>query len=324
MKKAKAFLAITISVIMMSGCSGNDTDAEIKIPILDGSENGSFRTAGTERYDVEEYTTVGAGVEYLFADTLTVPYSTNVLSYNVKKGDRLSAGDVIAEFDSADLQYDYNSQSIYASNKYEEWKRTGSELARLEYEQEAKKLELIQYKIDLCTVKAPYDCVVCSTEQRKVGEAVEAGASVCSVAKPNEVFITVKDNKELFSFGMPVSVKFGTSGTFSGKVAMMPEPGKKNAINSVVIRLDEGELERANEEAGSIASAGWGTVIVTDYRDYNVLCVPSEAVMQYSGETYCYIEDHGERLRIPVEAGKTINDVTVILSGLNDGDVVSY
>ncbi|MBP3857393.1 MAG: HlyD family efflux transporter periplasmic adaptor subunit [Ruminiclostridium sp.] len=319
MKKITTTFTLAAALLLAGGCGGSAPDADIKIPILDAKAGGSFTTAKAERYDVENYTTVGASVGYIYAETLTVPGDTNVLEYNVKKGDKLSAGDVIAVFDSSAYDYEYRNQAILADNAYSRWQSSGSEIARLEYEQEAKRLELIQYRIDQCTVKAPYDCVVSEVERMKAGETVTAGQKICSVAKKDEVYVTVNESKDLFAFGMPVALKFGTSGTFTGRVAM-----ESDGRSAVVIRLDDGELERADAEAGSIASAGWGSVIVTDYRDYNVLCVPSKAVMQYSGESYCYIEDGGERVRVPVEAGREINDLTVILSGLTDGDVVSY
>ncbi|MBR5090595.1 MAG: HlyD family efflux transporter periplasmic adaptor subunit, partial [Ruminiclostridium sp.] len=317
--------ALLIAAALMTGCAREAAEAEIKIPILGAdSAGGSFTTAAAERFDVEEFTTVGAEVDYIYSEKLSVPYDTNVLEYNVKKGDRLSEGDVIAVFDSSEFDYELRNQQIITDSAYNRWKSSGSELARLEYEQEAKRLELIQYRIGLCTVRAPYDCVIWSAEKLKAGETVTAGQAVCTVAKPDEVYVTVKDSKELFAFGMPVKLKFGTSGTFTGKVVMVPEKGLKSGLDRVVIALDDGELERANEEAGSIASAGWGSVIVTSYRDYNVLCVPEKAVLQYSGETYCYIDENGERVRVPVEAGKTVDSYTVILSGLSDGDIVSY
>ncbi|MBQ9483197.1 MAG: HlyD family efflux transporter periplasmic adaptor subunit [Ruminiclostridium sp.] len=323
MKKTLSVLALLLAAVLTGGCSKAAEKAEIKIPILDGSENGSFKTAEVKRQDVEEFRTIGADVEYVYAEDLPVPYDTNVIEYKIHKGDRLNAGDVIAEFDPSGFDYDIQNQKILADSAYAKWQSSGSELSRIEYEEEKKQLELIRHKADLCTVTAPYDCVICDVKPKKAGETVSAGDMICKIAKPDEVYVTVKDNKELFAFGMPVTLKFGTNSTFSGKVAMIPDTSR-GGINKVVIKLDDGELERANEEAGSIVTAGWGSVIITDYRDYDVLCVPEKAVLTYSGETYCYIEDHGERVRVPVEAGRTVGGQTVILSGLSEGDTVSY
>ena len=321
-------MILLTAVMVMSGCSAGSEaagsavadSADIYIPVSGAEAAESFTVAEAERYDVEEYLNIGADVSYVFAETLTVPYDTNLSEYNVRYGDRLNEGDIIAVFDSSAFGYDIKNQEAVTESARERYLSSGSEAARLEYEEDLKQLELIRYNADRCTIRAPYDCVICGVERIEVGEAVEAGRAVCRVARPQDTYISVKGNNDVFAFGMPVSVKFGTKTVFPGRVVMMPE----NSKESVLILLDDGELEKANEETGGIASAGWGTVIVKDYTALNVLCVPEKAVMSYLGETYCYVEDNGGRARVPVETGKTVNGLTVILSGLTDGDKVLY
>lgn len=322
--KRSFIITVLCALALFCGCSAQPAEQEIFLPILDENADDGFTTAAAERYDVEEYVTIGASVDHTFAETIPVPCDTNVLEYNVRKGDRLSAGDIIAVFDSSSFDYELRNQQIAVNDAYSRSLASGSELDRLGYEQEQLRLELVQSKIDACTIRAPYDCVIWGTEPLRAGDSVSEGSPVCRIASPDEVYVAVRDHTELFAFGMPVKLKFGTSSTFSGKVAMLPDNSIRGGINSVLIKLDEGELERADEEAGNIAAAGWASVIVTDYRAYNVLCVPEDAVMTYSGETYCYIEENGERARIPVEAGKTVNGLTVVTSGLSDGDIVSF
>lgn len=310
--------------MILGGCSKQDAAAEIKIPILDGNAGGSFTTAKAEKYGVSEYTTVGAEVTYPYADAVIVPADANILSYNVKKGDVLHKGDVIAVFDSSALDYDYQNQKILTDSAYARYQSSGGALAKAEYEIEAAKLDLIQYKRDCYTLTAPYDCVVSDSKFWEAGTAMEAGAQLCTIAKKDEVYIIVKGNNDAFALGRQVTMKFGTNGEFTGRVVMMPDSRGKNGINGVVIALDEGELEKANEEAGSIVSAGWATVVVKTYNDPHALCVPDKAVQTYSGNTYCYLDSGGSRIRVPVEAGKSVGGMTVILSGLSEGDIVSY
>ncbi len=311
--------AALAAAVMLGGCAKTSAEAEIKIPLLNAGS--SFTTAAAERYDLDEFTTVGGKVDYVYADTLTAPSSANVSEYKVRKGDKLNEGDVIAVLDASMYDYELRNRRIAADDAHTRWQSSGSEFDRLDWEQKKAELALIQYKIDLCTIKAPYDCIVWKTEPFSPGTAVEEGAPVCTVAKPDEVFIRVSDKKELFAFGRAVTMKFGTEGTFTGTVVSEPQTGSNS---SVLIKLDDGELERANAEAGNIASAGWASVSVLDYSGSDVLCVPEKAVTNYSGSTYCYLDENGERVRVPVETGKTVNGLTVILSGLTDGDIVSY
>ena len=311
--------------MLACGCSNAADTAEIKIPILDGDSSKSYRTAQADFHDLEQYSTVAGTVSYVYADTLMAEHDANLLEYNVSKGDRLREGDVIAVFSPADLSYEYNSQKIITDNAYSAYVSAGTEAARLAYEQEAGKLGLVQYRIDSYTIKAPYDCVVTSVEYYQTGDTVTAGSPVCAVAKPDEVFITVDKDKEYFAYGTPVRLKFGTGDVFTGKTVMPYDKNDPGGIGGkVLIAFDEGELERARSSVGDIVTAGWVTVNVRSYDKHGVLCIPKDAVMLYSGSTYCYFTSGGERTRIPIEAGDTVGDLTIVLSGLAAGDTVSY
>lgn len=318
--KKRLTAAVLAALMLLTGCNAEPVEAEIKIPILEGDSSKSYRTAKAELYDITTDINIGASIEYPFAETYPIEFDTNLLEYNVKKGDMLKEGDVIAVFDSSALSYELRNQQIATDSAYSGYAATGSAAARLEYEQQAKLLELVQYRVDQYTIRAPYDCIVVTAEYFETGQAVEAGTPVVTVAKPDEVYVTVERDRDSFAFGKPVKLKFGTNETYRGHVAMMPETGREK----VLIAFDEGELERAQAEAGNIVSAGWATVITQIFNKYGILCIPKDAVMQYSGTTYCYIEENGERARIQIETGETVNDVTIILSGLSEGDIVSY
>ena len=326
MKKKRITASALAFALLLCGCAREvPEEAEIQIPIFDDSSAAvSYRTAEAELRDFTSTMSVGGQVEYAFADTLSVPYDTNILSYEVKKGDVLKKGDTIAVFDPSAFSYDYQNQKIVTDNAYSEYLSSGSEAARLEYETENARLELIQYHIDEYTITAPYDCVVTSVERFETGSAVPAGTPVCSVARQGDVYVCVKDNKDVFAVGMRVGLKFGTDEVYSAKVAMTPVPGGKGVNSLVVIRFDEGEYERAAADVGNIVAAGWVTVLVDSFKRYAALCVPSEAVMQYSGSTYIYLDNNGDRARIPVETAEELGGYTIISSGLSEGDKVSY
>ena len=327
MKGKRNTALILAFALTLCGCARElPPEAEIQIPIFDDSSASvSYRTAQAELRDFTSTLSLGGQVEYAFADTLSVPYDTNILSYEVKKGDVLKKGDTIAVFDPSAFSYDYQNQKIITDSAYSRYLSSGSEASRLEYETENARLGLIQYHIDEYTVKAPYDCVVTSVERFEIGAAVEAGTPVCSVARQGDVYICVNDNKDVFAVGMPVGLKFGTNEVYSAKAVMTPEPNARRGTNSaVVIKFDEGEYERAVNDVGNIVAAGWVTVLVDSFKKYAALCVPSDAVMQYSGSTYVYLDNNGDRARIPVETAEELGGYTIILSGLSEGDTVSY
>lgn len=328
MRKAPAKKIISFllgAVLLVSGCA-DQREAEIRVPIYDSNQGSGYETATAGRRDFIKTASIGGEVTYAYADGLCLENQSNILEYNVKKNDKLKEGDVIAVFDSSALNYDYQNQKILTDNAYSRYAASGSELDRLTYEQEKLRLELVQSRIDSYTIRAPYDCIVSEVKSFATGSVVEAGTEICRVAREDEIYVTVKDNVSSFSAGTSVKLKFGTSTEYSGKVVMTPAKsgGKGNSLNSrVLIKFDEGELPKILDEVGNIVSAGWVTVITVVYDKRNILSVPDSAVKQYSGSTYCYMVSGGERVRVPVEIGDSLDGYTIILSGLSEGDIVS-
>lgn len=324
-KKIGIMLLTAALAFSLSGCESEKIAEEIKLPILEGEGEG-YNTAVVEKRDFVETKSIGGSVGYVYAEALLTVAESNVLEYNAKKNQRFSEGEVIAVFDSSALDYEYKNQKILVDDAFSAYSASRSEASRLKYEQEKLKLDLIQYKIDQYTIRAPYDCVIASAKSFEIGSVVGAGEEVCSVAKPDEIYVYTNDNVNLFSTGRTVKLKFGTEKSYSGKIVMTPEgSGRKSGLNSaVIIKFEDGELEKAIEDVGNIVSSGWATIVVTAAEKYNALSVPADAVLQYSGSTYCYLSGKNGRARIPVEVGETYDGYTIINSGLTEGDIVSF
>ena len=327
-KKLTAAAAVILSLLLMtipSGCSSSGEDSGIVIPIPEGGGKRAYTTAEAGYYDLSQTATIGGGVAYSYAETFSTDYDANLLSYNVKKGDRLSEGDIIAEFDSSALARDYQNQKIVTDAAYSRYMNSGSEAARLEYETLSAELDLIQYRIDRYTFRAPYDCVITDAPRFETGQTVAAGTQIVSLAKPDEIFFTVSQNKDLFSFGTQVELKFGAGESYPGRVVSETGTGGSGrGASDVLIRVDDDVLDRINADIGNVVSAGWVTVIVPSFSSSRALCVPSAAVTVCSGSTCVYLDKDGQRVRVPVETGETAGDLTIILSGLAEGDIVSY
>ena len=325
LKKIGIMLLTAAFVFALSGCESERVEEEIKLPILEDEGEG-YNTAVVEKRDFVETKSIGGSVGYVYAEALLTVAESNVLEYNAKKNQRFSEGEVIAVFDSSALDYEYKNQKILVDDAFSAYSASKSEASRLKYEQEKLKLDLIQYKIDQYTIRAPYDCVIASAKSFEIGSVVGAGEEVCSVAKPDEIYVYTNDNVNLFSTGRTVKLKFGTEKSYSGKIVMTPEgSGRKSGLNSaVIIKFEDGELEKVTEDVGNIVSSGWATIVVTAAEKYNALSVPADAVLQYSGSTYCYLSGKNGRARVPVEVGETYDGYTIINSGLTEGDIVSY
>ena len=318
----KLTAAAAAVILTLSSCSAQDAvDAEIHVPVFEGGAASNFQTATVEIKDIELTQNVGGSIGYAYADTYYAFNETNLLEFNVKKGDKLKEGDIIAVFDSSSLNYDYTNQKILADDAYANYMASGSETARLEYEIQQKELELLQYKVDEFTLKAPYDCIVTSIGDFVVGEALEYGEEICSLAKEDEVYLSTNKDTDLFNVGMSVEAKFGTNDAYKARVVSVPEGSRKG---EVIIKLDEGEFERLTSEVNNVVSAGWATIIVPTVQKYNVMTLPEEAIAKFSGSTYCSILNNGMQVRVPVEVEAVYDGLAIIKNGLREGDEVIY
>jgi len=325
--------AMLTAVLLLSSCTAQEAvDAEIKIPVLEGNTAISYQTATVEKRDVEITSNVGGSIGYVYADDLFTREESNLIEIVAKRGDRLKEGDTIAVLDSSSLDYDYNAQKILADDAYAKYVATGTEAARLEYQIQAKQLELIQYKKDEFTIKAPYDCIVTSIESFSPGAVIKAGTKMCTVAKDGEIYLYTGEKTDLFKVGMAVDAKFGTDDTFKTRVVMTPGGGSGqragrgsiNINNGVTLKFEDGELERLMTEVENVITAGWATLIVPTVQKYGVLTLPEDAIATFSGSTYCSILNNGYQVRIPVEVTGIYDGIAIIKSGLSEGDEVIY
>ncbi len=329
-KRTICAAAIAAAAVLSSCSTQAAIDAEIQIPVFEGGSAINFQTATVQISDIELSQNVGGSIGYAYSDTLYTFFESNLIEFVAKRGDVLKEGDVIAVFDSSALDYDYTNQKILADDAYAKYLATGSEAARLEYEIQKKQLDYVQYQIDQYTIKAPYDCIVTNIGDFVVGSVVGYGKEVCTVAKENEVYLYSSKNTELFHVGMSVAVKFGTNDEYSARVVSVPEKGARSSRGStnintcVVIKMDDGELERAISEINNVVSAGWATIIVPTVQKYNVMTLPEEAIAQFSGSTYCSILNNGLQVRIPVEVEGVYDGLAIIKNGLREGDEVVY
>lgn len=332
MRKNRFSAVLAASVLFCASCGTREAvDAEIRIPILSDGSAAEYRIVSVTFGDLEQTSNIAGNIGYLFADQLFTETESNLIEYCAERGERLSAGDPIAVFDSSSLDYDYNNQKALADSAYADYLSSGSEAARLSYEIETKKLEYLEYQRDQFTIRAPYDCVVTAVERGlEVGSVVPEGTLVCTVAKEDEVYVYTTENTSAFRTGMPVKVKFGSSGEYSCRVITVPEEGARNGRGSVnpnacaVLGFEEGELERLIAEVDNVLTAGWATLIVPTVQKYDVMLLPEEAVKNFSGSTYCSLMDGGRRVRIPVEVDGVYNGTAVILSGVSVGDEIAY
>lgn len=324
-KRAAAFtMALVMIACFATGCKrGGDAAEEIKLPIYGGADI-SYEVATAQYMDIAETESMGAIIGYPYADHLSYPADAQVVSYSAVKGRSVTEGEVLAELDSSDLDYEINNQQTIVDTAYAR-SLGGGETARLQYEIEKYTLDMLVAEKERYTIRAPYDGIITYVNRSSAGDEVTLGDVCCTVAPHDNVQIYIEGGDAMkFRFGQDVTVKIDGD-EYSAKVVMAPDVAPATAdgkaAKRAVFALEDGVMDMLLEEKAMAIAAGWATVYLTTEKK-NVLAVPSAAVKTVGSSSSVTLLDGEERYRLSVSIGKTLGGYTEIINGISEGDVV--
>ncbi len=326
MIKRAAVLILSLGVIasVFTGCkSGSDASDEIKLPIY-GWESITYEVATAEYMDITETESMGATIGYPYADYLHYPADAQVVSYSAVKGRSITEGEVLAELDSSDLDYEINNQQTIVDTAYAS-SLGGGEAARLQYEIEKYTLDMLIAEKERYTIKAPYDGIVTYVNRASAGDEITAGDICCLVSPHDNVQIYIDGgDANKFRFGQDVVVKIDGE-EYAATVVMAPDTipatADGKAARRAVFALEEGVMDTLIKENEMAIAAGWATVYLTTEKK-NVLAVPDSAVKTVGSTSSVTLLSGEERFRLNVSIGKSLGGYTEILNGISEGDVV--
>ncbi len=346
MRRLITIFLTTISIFLLAGCGNDDQDTgeEIIKPVkyapvvqVGGEIIKSFN--GTSQSGAET----------------KLSFRTNglIIKLNVKVGDKVRMGTLIAQLDLSDLQLNYQKadaalqstksqvetarsgfermKELYQANSaslsdYEQAKNTYSG-AQSSYESARKTLELQARQINYAKITAPTAGIV-SAVNVELNEFVNAGSPVIIINSDQEdievnvgvteTYISKIKNGDhaLISFtGIPGK-------TFPGVVTEVGFSSSQTATSPVVLKLTE---------ISNQMRPGMPVEVTFSFGDKNEksrLSVPVSAVGQDHEGSFVYVLKPGEEnvytvLKTVIQTGKLSNEGYQILDGLNEGAFVA-
>lgn len=319
MKKTAA--ALLAAITLFTGCSRGNTSGEIQLPIY-GAAAVQYEIAEAKYMDLSETQSTGVTIGYPYAVYLTYPGDALVKSFNALKGRSVTKGEVLAELDSSDLDYDISNQQTIVNAAYQA-SLSGSRADQLQYEIEQLKLDQMLEEKDSYTIRAPFDGIITFTRAATEGSTVTSGAVCCAVSEVSRTEVYV-DGDSQFRFGQKVQIRIDNT-TYDATVVQAPDTAPSeasgNAAKRTVFQLDNNAMEQVLVDSAMAVSAGWATVFVTTERK-NVLAVPDSAVKSSGTENYVTLVDGEERFKLKVTVGASLGGYTEILDGISAGDIV--
>lgn len=255
-----------------------------------------------------------------------------VAEVHVKAGDRVKAGQLLAELDMGDAQSQLRRKEIELEKAELDLKGAMREsggtdgdtvaLRKQQLEYELLLEDLAELRRDLADAKltAPYDGTIVSFTAEK-GDLAKAYEKVGRIADLSELVVAVGFSSGDLSGiapGMEAVVSINAAGDFSGKVRRLPVDASADADNlDSRVLIDLSELPEGVGRDTPLSAA----VIVE--RRAEVLTIPLSALRKQNSRYYAIVSNEdGTKGEMDVEIGLQTQTDVEIVSGLQEGQKV--
>ena len=306
-------------------CSGNQSAekaaAEQPVEVV----KPKVTTQVVKMQDVDQQSVFTGNVEGFAVNNITPQQPLRIKRLLVDVGDRVSAGQKVAELDNSTLaqakaQYENNKANFERSDEL--YKFGGESKAAWEGAKVAYEVSKLTYEnlLENTTLVSPVSGLV-TARNFDVGDMC-AGMPIYVVQRINPVKIMINVSEGLYSYvkkGMKVDVVLDAleGQTFEGKVTRIT-PSIDAATRTFAV-----EVQVANGK--EIIKPGMYARVTMNYGTRQNVVVPDVAVVKMlgSGNRYVYVyKQDGTVAYQRVELGRRMNDKYEILSGVADGDEV--
>ncbi|WP_138493192.1 efflux RND transporter periplasmic adaptor subunit [Paenibacillus pinistramenti] len=275
----------------------------------------------------------------------------HIKEVNIKPGDKVAAGAVIATLDVEDLQkqlrqkrLEFRKQEVTMKEtlrKKDEMDPIEFEEASIVFEEARSELSDLEAEIAKGVLTAPFSGSVLSVDANK-GDAAEAYDPVAVIADTSNLVVAAsfaKEDLEKVAVGMTATVDINAAGTFEGKVKVMPvpendtdgtngsggsgtggdgsgDPGSQDSLDKyLIVQLDK-------MPAGLNRGTPLSVKIVTQRKE-NAILIPISALRSIGSRTYVQVvEADGSKREVDVEVGQQTSTDVEILKGLEPGQKV--
>lgn len=257
-------------------------------------------------------------------------------SINVKLGDKVKTGQVIAEQETEDLNSDLTKKKYKLQMDqltYERMQnsidtaaddRTKSDL-KIQLEQQQINIEMdkidvlaVQKSIDRSKLKASISGTVTFIDSLNPGDKVTPRKTVVTIADPTSLELVYTGNDTgKFNVGAKVDVSYNSK-NYTGKVVRdesnIPSDASDASKKVVKIQLDT----KPNDV--EIGASAYITLVIDKKAD--VIVIPSSLLHETDGRNYVEMLNQGLRVQRNVEIGlKNATDVEIV-KGLEEGEKI--
>jgi macrolide-specific efflux system membrane fusion protein len=277
-----------------------------------------------------------------------------IKNVDVKVGDKVEAGQPIAELDVSDLESQLKQQQLQTRSdeltmiqtlrQSDQTTPEQLEQAKINFELKQQNLVDLQNKLAKAKLTAPFAGTIVAVYAKK-GDAMQAYDTVATVSDLSQLAIAVSisdDDLKKIAVGMEAQIDINGIGSIKGKVKQLPNPkasdsnnggsnggmfpgGYGNGGNQQQQRdtIDNYVLIEPDKFPDGLNRGTPLSAAIIISRKENAVTIPVAALRSYSGRNYVQVvDDKGNKKEVDVEIGQqTATDVEIV-KGLTPGQKV--
>lgn len=315
-------------LLVTSGCALLPRETEDPPPVLEPPVKSEKAVYTVRKGDIAEEIQLRALVVPARTAELYWPDGGRVAAVHVRAGDKVTAGQLLAEIHTGDvaqqiaqaeIRLEKARLSLEAAQYNAQFSRTAAadfQIRGLELDTESARLDLERLRAKLADARlvAPFAGEIQAVAV-KPGDLAQAFAAVITVADPTELIIQAdvdSGSLQRLAAGQKARLEFSElPGAGTGRVIELPDP-RTTTVLRVKVRPDS---------ALTGARAGMaGKVWVVLQEKKGVLLLANAALRQFNGRNYVLLQEPRREVDlVPGIAGET---ETEIERGLKEGDRV--
>ena len=326
-RMAVGLLAMYV-MVMLSGCYFLPQEEEILAPPLKEPEQVTYKTTVVELGNVERYIKGNGYFVSTASETLQFGnVSGKIRDIYVKNGDEVKKGQLIAEFETGDLEYNIQEQSIQVkiaevnlANAKNGGVKNTIEIAQYNLQLAQLKLQKLRQQLEEARLYAGMDGVVVYKNDISAGETIGAYTTIVKISDPKSLQITfTHDDVDELQNGMEMELQIGNrEETYVGKIVQVPAdlPPDATDAEKKMVRIDMETIPDDVELGDSVYIS-----LLMEKRE-NVVVLPMSAISKVGTRRYVRVLKDGIPEERDVELGLQSNNMVEIVSGLEVGETI--
>lgn len=263
-----------------------------------------------------------------------------IKNINVKNGDSVKKGQVIAELDVDDLQKELRQNRLQLRaeevkmketlRKKDEMDPVEFEEAQILFEQTQQELADLQTDIEKATITAPFTGTIVSLTAKK-GAMSKKYDPVTIVADTSRLTVAAqpsKDDLKRITPGMEAEVSINSvDGVIKGKVKALPLPSNDNEGGDQgdlpeQDRIDKYMTIEVEKMPKGVTRGTMLSVTVVTNKIKDAIVIPPSALRTIGSRTYVQVADENGKREVDVEVGMQTPTKVEIKAGLEPGQKV--